>query len=513
MSLMLRSARRVALAATIAAATLGGSFAPNGWTPVPAPAAFAADSAVIAHAEDGLSLRAEPAYGSDVLATLANGTPVTLRTSDTDTVYDPDGETRWWPVRTDAGDGWVSGFYLELGGWQEPAAVAGADAADAPQSASEAAIAAWEETAPALIDGDGWNLAGATAATVSNPDGVNLRGEPGLAGELLTTVAGGSTVDLRVDEAETVYADGSRWWPVSADGMVGWISGDYLEPASWSSGATTPELSNPAPSADAAPAFTAGDYVEVATDDGGDLNIRADGAPDAERVGMAPASEVIQVMDGPTIDPLGNPWYMITDGDVTGWVFGQYLARADGPPSPDSGDAPQKKRAKADVAGTKGDNFPFGDDDPFGEGFPFGDKGVATGNFMYPLSDYIFTQGFGCTGLAAEPWEPSLGCNFHNGIDLAANEWTPVYAADGGIVELAGWCDCGLGYYVKIDHGNGFKTVYGHLVAYDVVPGEAVAKGERIASVGTTGNSTGSHLHFITQYQGVPYNPLWYMPS
>ncbi len=506
MSSMLRSARRSALAAVMALSAMGGVIAPRAWSPVPA--ALAADSAVIAHADDGLSLRAEPAYGSDVLATLANGTPVTLRTGEVDTVYDPDGETRWWPVSTGEGDGWVAGFYLELGGWQAPAPEAATDAA--PQTASQAAIEAWKESTPSVIDGDSWNLAGATAAIVSESDGVNLRSEPGLAGDLLMTLPGGATVDLRVDEAETVYTDGSRWWPARADGVVGWVSGDYLEPADWASAASSPELAGSAPSAEESPAFYAGDYVEIATDDGDGLNIRADGAPDAERVGMAPEGEVVQVMDGPTIDPLGNPWYMVTDGDVTGWVFARYLAAADGPPAPadESGDSSGEDAGESPF----GDNFPFGDDDPFGDGFPFGEAGVATGEFMYPLSHYVFTQGFGCTGVSLEPWDSGLGCNFHNGIDLAANEWTPVMAADGGIVEAAGWCECGLGYMVKIDHGNGFKTVYGHLVAYDVTPGEAVAKGERIASVGNTGNSTGSHLHFITQFDGVPYNPFWYLP-
>lgn len=510
MSALFRAARRAALAAAIAAAGIGWSLAPSPWSPVPA--ALAADTAWIAHAEDGLSLRAEPSFGAEVLATLANGTPVTLRTGRLDTVSDPDGSTRWWPVRTHAGDGWVSGFYLEL------SPVAEAASEPAPITASEAAIAAWKETAPAVIDGDGgWDLAGAAAASVSEPDGVNMRAEPGLAGAVLAALPGGALLDLRVGEAETVYADGSRWWPVRHGGVAGWVSGDFLEPASWASGATTPELAAPAPAAAAAPAFYGGDYVEVSTDDGEGLNIRADGAPDAERVGLAAEGDVIQVMDGPAIDPLGNPWYMVTDDGVTGWVFGAYLARADGPPAPEVSGASWDAAEDADDEDAAddspfGDGFPFGDDHPFGEGFPFGDAGVATGSFMYPVADYVFTQGFGCTGFALEPWDSGLGCNFHNGIDLAANEWTPVYAADGGIVEQAGWCDCGLGYYVKIDHGNGFKTVYGHLVAYAVNPGDAVAKGERIASLGTTGNSTGSHLHFITQFNGVPYDPLWYLP-
>src|SRR5690348_7506689 len=68
----------------------------------------------------------------------------------------------------------------------------------------------------------------------------------------------------------------------------------------------------------------------------------------------------------------------------------------------------------------------------------------------------------------------------HNGVDLAAPYGSPIEAADGGTVEQAGWCDCGLGYYVKIDHGDGFETVYGHMSEYYVTPGEQVSKGETI---------------------------------
>jgi hypothetical protein len=503
------TARRFALTFAVALASLSGAIAPAPWSPT----ALAADTAFVAHAEDGLSLRAEPAYGAEILATLANGTQVGLRTDEADTVNDPDGRTRWWPVRTDAGTGWVAGFYLELDGWQSPA-----EASE--PSASEAAIAAWLDTTPAVIDGDlGWNLAGAARAIVNDPSGVNLRAEPGLAGLPLEVVSQGVAVDLRLGSAETVYADGSRWWPVSVDGIAGWISGDFLSPFDG--------VAPAAPAIDAepvweepAPSFVPNDYVAVSTGDGAGLNIRADGAPDAERVGLAPEGDVIQVMDGPVTDPLGNPWYMVTTGSVTGWVFGRYLAKAEGLPAParqtaavpDASAPAAAKDEEKPKNDPFGDNFPFGDNDPFGKGFPFGDAGVATGSFMYPVKEFKFTQGFGCSSLWLEPWEASLGCHFHNGIDLAANEWTPVLAADGGIVMQAGWCDCGLGYYVKIDHGNGFRTVYGHLVAYAVSPGQAVAKGERIGSVGNTGNSTGSHLHFITQVNGVPYDPLWYMP-
>ena len=139
--------------------------------------------------------------------------------------------------------------------------------------------------------------------------------------------------------------------------------------------------------------------------------------------------------------------------------------------------------------------------------------GLATGTFEYPLQSWVFTQPFGCSPYWFEPWNAAVGCNFHNGVDLAADAYTPIYAADGGIVEYAGWCDCGLGYYVKIDHGNGFETLYGHMAEMPwVSAGEAVAKGDVIGPVGSTGASTGPHVHFIVDLNGVDQDPLAYLP-
>jgi murein DD-endopeptidase MepM/ murein hydrolase activator NlpD len=131
---------------------------------------------------------------------------------------------------------------------------------------------------------------------------------------------------------------------------------------------------------------------------------------------------------------------------------------------------------------------------------------------QYPLASFTFTQSFGCSPYWFEPWSSNLGCNYHNGIDLAAPMGAPVYAADGGVIDQAGWCDCGLGYYVRIDHGNGERTLYGHLSEYFYGPGTPVSKGEHIANVGSTGNSTGPHVHFIVNINGVDYDPLWYLP-
>jgi murein DD-endopeptidase MepM/ murein hydrolase activator NlpD len=95
---------------------------------------------------------------------------------------------------------------------------------------------------------------------------------------------------------------------------------------------------------------------------------------------------------------------------------------------------------------------------------------------------------------------------YHPGIDIANVEGTPEVAADAGTVVFADWGEYGL--YVEIDHGNGFHTVYGHMSAVIVHAGEPVGPGQEIGLMGSTGRSTGPHLHFEIRYQGAPQNPL-----
>ncbi len=100
----------------------------------------------------------------------------------------------------------------------------------------------------------------------------------------------------------------------------------------------------------------------------------------------------------------------------------------------------------------------------------------------------------------------------HRGIDIANAVGVAVAAADGGYVTYAGWSPIGYGYMVSIDHGNGFSTLYAHLSQWYVDPGQAVARGQTIGAMGSTGNSTGPHLHFEIRYGGGPANPLVYSP-
>lgn len=98
----------------------------------------------------------------------------------------------------------------------------------------------------------------------------------------------------------------------------------------------------------------------------------------------------------------------------------------------------------------------------------------------------------------------------HAGIDVAAPKGTPIKAAAAGTVTYSGNANDGYGYYVVISHGNGVQTVYAHCSKLLVKKGQKVSQGELIAKVGSTGNSTGNHLHFEVRKDGVTYNPQHY---
>jgi murein DD-endopeptidase MepM/ murein hydrolase activator NlpD len=98
----------------------------------------------------------------------------------------------------------------------------------------------------------------------------------------------------------------------------------------------------------------------------------------------------------------------------------------------------------------------------------------------------------------------------HNGLDIANRIGTPIFAADAGVIEYAGW-GRGYGNYILINHGGGKKTRYAHLSRFYVSKGQKVAKGQTIAAMGSTGWSTGPHLHFEVIINGRRYNPLNYI--
>ena len=126
--------------------------------------------------------------------------------------------------------------------------------------------------------------------------------------------------------------------------------------------------------------------------------------------------------------------------------------------------------------------------------------GIGTGDFMVPVTSYTFTSGF--------KWRWG---KLHSGVDLAVPEGTPVYAADNGKVIVAGDLNNGYGNYIILDHQNGYKTLYAHNSALLVSVGDIVAKGDKIALSGNTGNSAGPHLHFEVQVNDEKVDPQQYL--
>lgn len=118
---------------------------------------------------------------------------------------------------------------------------------------------------------------------------------------------------------------------------------------------------------------------------------------------------------------------------------------------------------------------------------------LGTGSFIWPVNSNYLTQEF---------W------GGHLGIDIKTDFRQPVFSADSGTVTFSGWDDTGYGNFVVIDHGNGYKTTYGHNEANLVSVGQTVLQGQQIAESGSTGNSTGDHLDFRIIYNGVFLNPM-----
>ena len=125
---------------------------------------------------------------------------------------------------------------------------------------------------------------------------------------------------------------------------------------------------------------------------------------------------------------------------------------------------------------------------------PEGARG--TGLFQWPVLGRI-TQGY---------WYG------HRAIDIGAPTGSAVQATDGGFISFAGWTDVGYGYLIVIDHANGFATYYAHLSNIYVFVGQAVERGQVIGAVGSTGWSTGPHLHFEVRHYSVQQNPRAYLP-
>jgi murein DD-endopeptidase MepM/ murein hydrolase activator NlpD len=129
----------------------------------------------------------------------------------------------------------------------------------------------------------------------------------------------------------------------------------------------------------------------------------------------------------------------------------------------------------------------------------------------WPMTGFRITQPFGPTSILLEP---ALGqyAHFHTGVDLAAPLGTDVTAAADGVVVAVGHTGVGYGNYVIIAHGGGIESLYGHLLETEVLVGDHVIRGQRIGREGSTGFSTGPHLHFELRLKDQVVDPMPYLP-
>jgi murein DD-endopeptidase MepM/ murein hydrolase activator NlpD len=146
---------------------------------------------------------------------------------------------------------------------------------------------------------------------------------------------------------------------------------------------------------------------------------------------------------------------------------------------------------------------------------PLPPSGGAATRLLTPLPGAIRTQGFGCTSFDREPANPECpGGHFHTGLDLAGlPPGTPVLAAAGGLVLSVVSSPGGYGLHVVLDHGHGLTTLYAHLQRSAVAAGDLVGGGQPVGELGSTGNSTGTHLHFEVRTGGRPADPELYLSA
>lgn len=502
---------------------------------------FSAGQTVTVRTDDGqgLRIRTGPGIGAEKIATLGDGDVVTI----------VDG-----PVYDGSSNGWylISDGSFEGYGYAGFLASAGGSSSSSASNGSASAGNLGFET-PSFA-------AGATA-TVKTDDGggLNVRSGPSIDSEAVLSVADGAGLTV----INGPYYDDAKngWYAVSSGDTSGFVYAGFLTGGS----GTTPA----APSTSTGylgydtPQFSIGQNVKVLTDDGGGLRVRDEAATSGQKIATLGDGDVVTVVSGPWYDASSNGWYQVTDGSFTGYAFAGFLTASGGSSSsssnssssaPSSGTArfasgdnvkateSVNVRSGASVVSSKNGTLdpgaaaevvdgPFFDTDGDDwyylksgslEGFAMGSfltKATAASSqsssastakaFVYPVAGYTLTQNFGCTVYSFEPYNSNLGCNYHNGIDLAVASYTPIKAAAAGTVTAAGWCDCGLGYYVTIDHGNGYQTTYGHMAEQPYVTvGQKVSQGETIGPVGSTGLSTGPHVHFIVEKNGTDIDPL-----
>lgn len=167
--------------------------------------------------------------------------------------------------------------------------------------------------------------------------------------------------------------------------------------------------------------------------------------------------------------------------------------------------AEEKARQEA-AAAAAASSSSSGNSSGSSSGSGYSGSSVSSSGFIWPTSTHYVTCAY---GYRVHPITGNY--SFHSGIDIGASSGSPIYASKSGTVTTATYSYV-YGNYVTINHGDGFSTLYGHMTNYVVSPGQYVSRGQVIGYVGSTGWSTGAHLHFTIYKNGSTVNPLSYLP-
>jgi murein DD-endopeptidase MepM/ murein hydrolase activator NlpD len=375
--------------------------------------------------------------------------------------YFDDAQNGWYAVSSGDTSGFVYAGFL-AGGSGVTSASASSSSSSSPSSASSGYLG---------YDTPSFSSGQSVKVLTDDGGGLRVRAEAATNGEQIATLGDGDVVTIV--QGPWYDASNNGWYLISDGAMEGYAFAGFLtSTSSTASSASSSSSSSSASASTGTARFAAGDSVKATEA----VNVRSGASITDGATGMLDTGASAEVVEGPFFDTDGDDWYLIKTGSLQGFAMGEFLEMATAAASSNSSSSSSSSSGKM---------------------------------FIYPVSGYTFTQAFGCSPYSFEPYNASLGCNFHNGIDLADASYTPIKAAAAGTVTAAGWCDCGLGYYVTIDHGNGYKTTYGHMAEQPYVTvGQTVAQGDTIGPVGSTGMSTGPHVHFIVEQNGVDIDPL-----
>ncbi|MCL1865649.1 MAG: peptidoglycan DD-metalloendopeptidase family protein [Spirochaetes bacterium] len=208
-------------------------------------------------------------------------------------------------------------------------------------------------------------------------------------------------------------------------------------------------------------------YGYVNTDS---LNMRSEGDSKSEIIGKLKFKDRVEILfqadKVDVINAMQSPWLLIKkDNGDEGWVFGAYVSHS----------IPSEKDS---------------------------DSGKTDWNMIIPASGKLSSK----FGYRVDPVTKKMN-SFHKGVDIAAPEGTPVYAAEKGEVVNAGYNNSGYGNLIIIQHGADLATYYGHLSKIGTPKGKDVKKGDLIGKIGSTGKVTGPHLHFEIRKGGQALNP------